>query len=198
MKLSNAVTNRIRGYPDPSTVGDPALNQALQQALLRRTDSTTGLPNRVGLEEALGSGQHLGTPDRQCALVEVRLPHHGLLCAAFGGEHIRPLLRMLGEFLQATAGQQGIAARIADDAFLLVLPGLVDAAEAHGRCAELQAAIGALRMPGRAGLRIWTELRLGYLPPDEPVPLAVALTALHDVLPLALPGAVPASHSTDP
>ncbi len=131
-ELAGDVLARLRG------VGDQAVS-ALQRAQLLETvrhqahhDALTGLPNRVLFLERLlaelpsaGPGAHLGV--LFCDLDRFKQVNDVLGHAA-GDE----LLRQVAARLRAAIRPGDTVGRLSGDEFAIILPGLVDAADAHG------------------------------------------------------------------
>ncbi|MVN87318.1 EAL domain-containing protein [Deinococcus sp. HMF7620] len=109
-----------------------------------RHDALTGLLNRTGLREALGGAQPAG---EGATVVCLDLDGFTELNAALGRTACdRLLIQVAARLNDLAAETQGQAARLADDSFAVLLPGLDEAAA----LARVQS---ALEVPLRAGSR---------------------------------------------
>ncbi|WP_088283925.1 bifunctional diguanylate cyclase/phosphodiesterase [Ideonella sp. A 288] len=133
---------------------------AEQLAHLTQHDLLTGLPNRLAMEhrvaDAVAAAQHRG---RSTAVAMVHLEGFRNVVDTLGHMVGDALLREAAARLRRVSRDNELIARLDGDEFILVLPDLVDAADAVGAVGE---AIGALSEPfAVAGHEVVVSPRVG-------------------------------------
>jgi diguanylate cyclase (GGDEF)-like protein len=100
---------------------------AVEQEELARTDALTGLPNRRALVRALDAAYTSGVPG---ALLLLDLDRFQSVNSTLGHVVGDRLLRDVGRRIGAAVRAQDVVARLGGDEFAVLLPGVVDRAEA--------------------------------------------------------------------
>ncbi|MCS6986351.1 MAG: EAL domain-containing protein [Sphingomonadaceae bacterium] len=133
-------------------------NAELEARQLASRDPLTGLLNRAGFLEALGTAlRKSASPAAGCLLV-IDVDHFKSVNDCYGHEAGDGLLRAVAARLRRAIRRSDHAARLGGDEFALFLPGL-DGAEARRRAeAILTAGSRSVRL---AGLRIQPSLSMG-------------------------------------
>lgn len=138
-----------------------------QASRLERTDPTTGLPNRLGLEERLEEaiGLHLRRGD-PAAVVAVGLAHLSEVRQSLGYRAGDAAVRQVADRLRQVVRGSDLVARVGDDQFavaLLALRQSTDAATVAGKLFDALAA--PLSLSGRE-LRIEPAVGVAVCPHD--------------------------------
>ncbi|MEM9466224.1 MAG: EAL domain-containing protein [Actinomycetota bacterium] len=147
-----------------------------------RLDPTTGLFNRVGLVEAIG--RELDTIDDRARIgaVLVDIDLFKRVNDERGRQAGDELLRVVGEMIQRSAGDDAVAGRLVGDQFAVVIVDRVASGEralalAHG----IRRLIGTIHEVGRTPIAVTATVGLAYAREDDPERLlADAAAALHE------------------
>jgi diguanylate cyclase (GGDEF)-like protein len=125
-------------------LGNLRLRDALREMAM--ADTLTGLANRrrleTTLEVQLAEADRLGRPI-SCLMLDV--DHFKRVNDEFGHDAGDAVLRAIGELLQHSTREQGLAFRFGGEEFLLLLPGL-DTDQAAHRAEAIRARIASLRI----------------------------------------------------
>lgn len=143
--------------------------QALETA--SKTDSLTGVLNRVGFEEALTRTS--GNRPTNCAVMLLDLDGFKAVNDAAGHNAGDELLRQVARHIRKSLRESDSIARIGGDEFAILVSGLHAAEEAEWIARKVLQAIGALHIPGHPDLRITGSLGIcihsgdGMLSPES-------------------------------
>ena len=113
---------------------------AVEQEELARTDSLTGLPNRRALLERLGEAGDAGAP---CALLLLDLDGFKDVNDTLGHTMGDRLLTEVGRRLSGEIRADDLVARLGGDEFAVVLPDVIDPADATATADRLAAVLAA-------------------------------------------------------
>jgi diguanylate cyclase (GGDEF)-like protein/PAS domain S-box-containing protein len=161
--------------PNPALNGvvinarDVSENRAFQERLAHEAqhDALTGLPNRRRMHDALG----IALRSHPVAVLFVDLDGFKPVNDAYGHETGDELLRRVAERLSACTRAGDVLARIGGDEFVLLMPGVIDAADAQAMSDRLRAAterpflIGGHRIA--IGASVGVHLAAGADDPDR-------------------------------
>jgi diguanylate cyclase (GGDEF)-like protein len=138
-QLDGDVLARLRGVGDQAT-------SALQKARLLATvqhqathDALTGLPNRVLFLDRLETQLPSARPGATLGVLFCDLDGFKQVNDTLGHAAGDELLRQVAARLRATVRPGDTVGRLSGDEFAIILPGLVDKADAHGLAERVQA-----------------------------------------------------------
>jgi diguanylate cyclase (GGDEF)-like protein/PAS domain S-box-containing protein len=119
---------------------DVSENRAFQERLAHEAqhDPLTGLPNRRRMQDALGSSLRSDA----VAVLFVDLDGFKPVNDAYGHEAGDELLRQVAERLSACVREGDVLSRVGGDEFVVLMPGVVDPADAETMSARVRAVIG--------------------------------------------------------
>ncbi|WP_081788576.1 GGDEF domain-containing protein [Candidatus Blastococcus massiliensis] len=149
-ELGGDVLGRLRGVGDQAT-------SALQRARLLETvrhqathDALTGLPNRVLFLERLLSALEESESGAPVSVLFCDLDGFKQVNDALGHAAGDELLRQVAARLRAAIRPCDTVGRLSGDEFAVILPGLTDAADAHGLAARVEECFAEpFRLEGR-------------------------------------------------
>jgi diguanylate cyclase (GGDEF)-like protein/PAS domain S-box-containing protein len=120
---------------------DVSENHAFQERLTHEAehDPLTGLPNRRRMQDALGSSLRT----EPVAVLFVDLDGFKPVNDAYGHETGDELLRQVAERLSACVRENDVLARVGGDEFVMLMPGVINPADAEAMSARFRAAINA-------------------------------------------------------
>jgi diguanylate cyclase (GGDEF)-like protein len=146
---------------------DVSENHAFQERLTHEAehDSLTGLPNRRRMQDVLGSSLR----NQPVAVLFVDLDGFKPVNDAHGHETGDELLRQVAERLGACVREQDVLARVGGDEFVMLMPGVIDPADAEAMSARFRAAVDAPFLVGGVEVQIGASVGVHLATPtDDP------------------------------
>jgi diguanylate cyclase (GGDEF)-like protein/PAS domain S-box-containing protein len=118
---------------------DISENLAFQERLTHEAehDALTGLPNRRRMQDALGSSLR----NEPVAVLFVDLDGFKPVNDAYGHEAGDELLRQVAERLSACVRDNDVLARVGGDEFVMLMPGVINPADAEAMSARFRTAV---------------------------------------------------------
>jgi diguanylate cyclase (GGDEF)-like protein/PAS domain S-box-containing protein len=160
---------------------DVSENHAFQERLTHEAehDSLTGLPNRRRMQDVLGSSLR----NEPVAVLFVDLDGFKPVNDAHGHATGDELLRQVAERLGACVREQDVLARVGGDEFVMLMPGVVNPADAEAMSARFRAAVDAPFLVGGVEVRIGASVgvHLATLTDDPDQALRAADHAMYTV-----------------
>jgi diguanylate cyclase (GGDEF)-like protein/PAS domain S-box-containing protein len=148
---------------------DVSETRAFQERLAHEAqhDPLTGLPNRRRMQDALGSSLRTGA----VAVLFVDLDGFKPVNDVYGHEAGDELLRQVAERLGGCVREQDVLSRVGGDEFVVLMPGVLDQADAEAMSARVRQAIEApFRVQGHdltIGASVGVHLAPSASDPDQ-------------------------------
>jgi len=144
---------------------DISENRAFQERLTHEAqhDALTGLPNRRRMQDVLGASLRFDA----VAVLFVDLDGFKPVNDAHGHEAGDELLRQVAARLSACVREQDVLSRVGGDEFVVLMPGVMDAADTDATAARIRAAIEAPFVIDGAEVRIGASVGVHHAPTDS-------------------------------
>jgi diguanylate cyclase (GGDEF)-like protein/PAS domain S-box-containing protein len=144
---------------------DISENRAFQERLTHEAqhDALTGLPNRRRMQDVLGASLRFDA----VAVLFVDLDGFKPVNDAHGHEAGDELLRQVAARLSACVREQDVLSRVGGDEFVVLMPGVMDAADTDATSARIRAAIEAPFVIDGAEVRIGASVGVHHAPTDS-------------------------------
>jgi diguanylate cyclase (GGDEF)-like protein len=150
---------------------------AMQDSMTYR-DPGTGLPNRTLLEDRLAVAMARATKSHESlALLHVDLDQYRLVDGSLGREAAERLLSLVARRLETCVGSGDTLARVGDDEFAVLLPGVRDLAQAETLALSMMESIKRPFTTAEREVFLTATVGIGLFPRDGATPQALLQNA---------------------